>query len=61
MTVQEELAAMVPPLAQVPVNELAKFVPFVPPITKYGVLKTSGAVPVLVTVIVNGGPVVACV
>ena len=60
-TVQEELAAMLPPLAHVPVFALAKFVALAPLITKYGVARTCGAVPLFVTVIVKGELVVPCV
>jgi hypothetical protein len=60
MMVQDALAAMEPPLTQVPVPALAKFVGFVPVMVKNGVESTSGAVPVFETVIVKGALVVPC-
>ena len=59
MMVQEPPAAIEPPLAQVPPLR-AKFVGLLPVRVKNGVARTSGAVPVLETVIVKGALVVPC-
>ena len=48
--VQDELGAIVAPLAQVPPPALAKLVGLAPVIVKYGVARTSLAVPLFVTV-----------
>jgi len=58
LMVQEPETAMVAPLVQVPVPVFAKLLASVPVIVKYGVAKTSGAVPLLVTVMVSGALVV---
>ncbi len=60
MMVQDAEAAIEPPLAHVPVPVFEKFVGFVPVMVKNGVARTSGAVPVLETVIVNPPLVVPC-
>ena len=57
-TVQEPETAMVAPATQFPVPVFAKLLASVPVIVKYGVAKTSAAVPVLVTVMVSGALVV---
>lgn len=57
-TVHVPLTAIVPPFAQVPVPAFAKFAEFVPVKVKYGVERTSDAVPLFVTVIVRGELVV---
>ena len=40
LTVQDELAAILPPFAQLPVPAFVKFAAFVPVIVKYGVEST---------------------
>ena len=57
-TVQEELIAMVAPLAHVPVPAFAKLEALAPAIVKYGVAKTCGPEPLFETVTVSGELVV---
>ena len=58
LIVQEEDAAMVPALAQVPVPAFAKSPAFVPVMVKNGVESVCVVVPVLLTVTVRGELVV---
>src|SRR5579863_3315066 len=53
LTVQEELAATVPPFTQVPVPVFEKLFALVPVMVKYGVAMTCEDVPVLETVTVT--------
>jgi hypothetical protein len=53
-TVQDALTAIVAPFAQLPVPGFAKLVALAPVIEKYGVERTSEAVPVFETTIKNG-------